>query len=152
MQAKVSAHEGKEATGEEMRRIVSDYWSDLGGHLGDSLPQWFDIVRKIPYRDDNDIFQSKAGVHEIVGRPLYLLNPSMFPAIDCKKKTILIAAWAEGNGVKWRPVAVREKGAPTFHHVFPQLLVDGKWRNVDATLPDYKLFEPKRQVIEAEIL
>lgn len=154
MEFRIERHGGKEMTGEEMNSLVKDCFSDLGPSLGDSLQDWFEKVKNIPYIDDFELFgiDGKGPIQEILSRPMYLMNGAIFPSMDCKKKAILIAAWAEGNNVPWRFVAVREEGFSRFHHVFPQLKIAGEWYNCDATMPHYKLFAGKPLVREAAII
>jgi hypothetical protein len=132
-------------TGRQIYRIVKGFWRDIGPGIETTLGEWFNFVRNIPYKEDP---QSA----EILARPSYLLDFRRFRRMDCKKKAILIASWLEGHGIPWRLVAVSERPDRAVHHVFPQGLIGGQWRNIDATYPNYKLFEPKTAVTYAEEL
>ena len=127
------------------------YFRDLGIHLDSSLNNFYNFVKKIPYKED------RIGI-EIVSRPGHMLGRSRFrimrpkhilgespfrEGIDCKKKAVLISAWLEAHGVPYRLVAVSEKPSKKIHHVFPQAQIDGGWVNIDATYPYYQLFEGK---------
>jgi hypothetical protein len=133
----VQEYQGKDLTGRAMYSVVRDYHDDIGDYAAWPLPAWFDLVRYIPYESDNERFPERP--MELVPRPKYLLDRSLFPRIDCKKKSILIAAWAESHGVPYRFVAVSQKPNRSIHHVFPQLLVSGEWVTMDATFPEYEM-------------
>lgn len=120
------------------------YFNDLGIHLDKSLNEIFDFVRKIPYQED--------GESEIIARPKFLLNKKYFPALDCKKKAVIIGAWLEAHGLPWRLIAISEKSDKKIHHVFPQAKIDGDWLNIDATYPEYFLFQPKKHATFGEEL
>lgn len=117
--------------------------NDLGELAKLPLPVFFDGVRKMPYARD------KKGV-ERVARPSYLL--SKFPALDCKKKAILMAAWFRARSIPFRFLAVSESPTRKFHHVFVLAMVAGAWRPVDATYARYKLFEKKPRVTRYAVL
>lgn len=119
-----------------MRHFMKQYAGDLGYLLTLDLPDFFDFVRKIPYLED------PPGA-EILGRPAHLLDGGKFSGLDCKKKAILMGSYFHGNGIQHRIVAVSEAPDKKPHHVFNQIPLDGEWRNVDATYPDYQLFGPK---------
>lgn len=129
------------------KRIYSsaEYWRDLGSGLDTDLRTWFEYVRQIPYFEDTE-------AAEIVGRPKHLLNEKLFPyGLDCKKKAVLIGAWLNAHGIKWRLVTVSEKKNKEIHHIFPQAFLNGTWKNIDATYSDYELFENKPEVTRAQI-
>lgn len=90
------------------------------------------VVREIPYKKDT------APV-EVVARPARLLNGEFSTGIDCKKKAILLGAWAAARGVPYRLIASSKRADRKFHHVFPQVFIDGEWINFDAT---YKSMRP----------
>lgn len=154
MIATIAPHNGKEATGREMARLVKLYYTDLVGSGYEALEprQFFDIVKNIPYREDSDIFNYSEGVKEILLRPSFLLNRQMTPALDCKKKAMLMAAHAQLRGYPWRFVAVREIPNDKFHHVFTQIFTGGNWVNVDATFPSQTWAMKMPLVQEAEVI
>ncbi len=127
--------QGKELTGERMYAFVDRYFTDLGAWLRRSFMDWYNYVKSIPYISDVERFPDR--ILEIVPRPKYLLDRSIFPKIDCKKKSILIGAWAKGNGIPFRFVAVSERPDHEVTHVFPQVDLGKGWENADATLPEY---------------
>lgn len=129
----------KDDTGREMVGTVDAFFSDLGGYLSWPLSAWFDFVGLIPYESDEERFPER--VIELVPRPLYLLDRYLFPRIDCKKKAILIASWAKGNGYDFRFLAVSHRIDKKIHHVFPQVDLGNGWINADATFPFFRLGE-----------
>ena len=135
MITEVIEHEGKERTGRAMYAMVSDHWRDLGIYLAFAFPDWFALVRSIPYLSDDERFPNR--VLETVSRPAWSLDPRLLPRIDCKKKAVLIASWAKGNGFPFRFIAVSHDKSKTIHHVFPQIDFGHGWVNVDATFPTF---------------
>lgn len=144
----------KDQTAKTMKELIRKYHSDLNCFFikrsGKFIPisaipidEFFEIVRKIPYKKD-------IAPIEVVSRPSHILN-SKNNGIDCKKKAILISAYAENNGIPYRLIGSSKIKTRRIHHVFPQLFLHGKWRNADATYKSYKLFEPKK-VTKAIIL
>lgn len=132
-------------TGKIMYWLSKSFYRDLGILLDTDLEYFFNFVKDIPYVED------KFG-WEIVARPKYLLNPEIFPGLDCKKKAILIGAWAEAHNFPYRYLAVSEHPDGIIHHVFPQLKIDGEWKIVDATYPEFALFGLKDLITNAEEL
>lgn len=130
----------KRQTGQEMTRLVRDYAQDLqqlrnaqGVPLADlSLPQFFNFVRQIQYRQD------RQGV-EIVTRPWHSLSTSWRQGLDCKKKAILIASWLQLRGIPWRFVAVSSRPDRDIHHVIVEAWQGGSWKEIDATYPQNSL-------------
>jgi hypothetical protein len=144
----------KNQTGKEMKRLIGRYSSDLqtvyvrkGGKLVPfsslSLMEVFDIVRRIPYRQDIKPI-------EVIARPNGILKNAPV-GMDCKKKAILIAAYLKERGIPFRLVASSRKPNRRIHHVFPQANIAGKWLNMDATYSYYRPFQLK-PVTKAEIL
>lgn len=81
----------------------------------------FEFVRKIPYKPENK---------ETLKAPSVTVNDGG----DCDDKTILVCAWAILRGIKCRATlagVAREPGK--YHHVFPELFINGEWWPYDAT-------------------
>lgn len=102
-----------------------------------NLPQYFDYVKNIPYKRD-------VPEREVVSRPLYLLT--VFPALDCKKKSILMACFI---ALKYGRNAVRfvlssNRPDKQIGHVFTQFYNGKTWINADATYPQNILGQKKR--------
>lgn len=133
-------------TAKNMYRMSKNHWSDLDdyGMLDVPLNEVFTTVKNIPYEEDLE--------NEVIARPGFLLDEELFPALDCKKKGVIMGAFLEAHGEPWRFVASSEKEDGGIHHVFPQVNIDGEWYNVDATYPDFNLYEPKPETTAAEEL
>jgi len=126
-----------------MYQFAENYSDDLGPARYQRLPSWYDSVRRIPYQSDDDLFSEFTDrpddIVELVARPKYLMDRRLFPALDCKKKAILIGAWAKANDIPFAFVAVSEYPDKHIHHVLPLLCLDGEWITADATFPKYSL-------------
>jgi hypothetical protein len=151
--------ENKEQTAEEIKKLVDTFHTDLNAlflekmdgrrmKLSDlPLPKFFNFVRTIPYRRD----PVKPVAREIVARPYYLVKHNRI-GLDCKKKAILIGSWLRANAVPFRFIGSSQRNDKKVHHIFPQAWIEGTWKNVDATYPDYMLFQPKNDLTFAEVL
>lgn len=145
----------KEQTGARMRWLVERFAGDLSRYYVkrkgravalDKLPlnEYFDVVRTIPYQQDT------APV-EVVARPRILLDKAR-GGLDCKKKSLLVAAYCQRRGIPWRLVASSRRPDRKYHHVFPQGLFRqggmsgeaSRWVNLDATYASNRLGENKR--------
>jgi len=126
-----------------MYRLIERFHKDLGALAAMPLEKFFDYVKKIPYQRDTR-------GREVVARPGLLLKE--FPSLDCKKKAILICAWARCNGIPFRLVACSERPDKKIHHVFPQIKNSGRLCNADATYSKYVLGQSKNRVTRAEVL
>ena len=131
-------------TGKQIYQMAK-LFGDLGNQLDTTLQQFYDYVRGIPYREDNFFA-------EIVSRPAYLMDKTKFPDLDCKKKAVLLGAWLNAHGIPWRLIASSERPDKMVHHVFILALINGSWYPIDATYPDYKLFQAKPELTYAEEL
>jgi hypothetical protein len=139
-------------TGDKMKETIQKYSSDIGDLKELDLDKYYDFVRKIPYTYD----QAKWDLHgedvELLVRPKIILENFKNIGIDCKKKAILIGSWFKENHLINRLVCVSEMPNKNPHHVFNQLLLNGDWLNVDATYPEYELFEIKHNITYLEEL
>lgn len=147
MLAEIMVHGGMEAVGREMHRVVRDYYRDLGTLASLTEKGFYDFAKSIPYAEDENLFGESSV--ELTPGPKTILR---MPAIDCKKKAILMACWAKANGKPYRFVAVCEDGTGIAHHVFVQIPEFDDWKNVDATFAYYELGEAKPLVTHAWIL
>lgn len=131
-------------SGREIAWLAKNFWPDLDryGYLDLPLGSYYDIVKKIPYEEDVG--------NEVVSRPMFLLDKTYFPALDCKKKAVLMASFLEAHGDPWRLVTNSELDNGEIHHIFPQTEIDGEWYNVDATYPEYELYQAKPETTNAE--
>lgn len=149
-----SVLKNKNQTGREMHRLVNRYYTDLDcfsvRHGPQFVPisalsilEYFDFVRRIPYRKD------VKGV-EVVSRPIKIFFNSPL-GMDCKKKTILICSYCRRHRIPYRMVASSKRHDGRIHHVFPQISLFGEWLNMDATYRKYTPFEPKN-ITRAEVI
>lgn len=130
-------------SGSNMERIVKTFSEDIEPLDSMSLMEFFNFVRKIPYCEDGEI--------ELLDRPKNLLNPELWPGLDCKKKAILIASYLQKRGLKWSFVAVCEKLGADIHHVYCLLKNGKKFFPLDATFENAK-FLKINPVYDAEII
>lgn len=134
----------KAQTARNMYRFIDRYFHDLdtiktsdGRPLSKlSLKEFFDLVRLIPYRQDNKPI-------EVIARPKHILTFSG-NGMDCKKKAILISSYLKRNRIPYRLVGSSRKPSGKIHHVFPQAFIAGQWENLDATYSNYRPFAVKR--------
>ncbi len=148
MKAKTQDLTSRPQTGTEIYQSA-EYYPDLGMHIDTPLSQFFNFVKSIPYIEDSE-------PTELISRPKYLLRRRNFAGLDCKKKATLIGAWLNAHGLRpgkdWHLISQSERPDREIHHVFVQAKFDGEWRNIDPTYPEYKLFEPKPNSTNAEVL
>lgn len=122
----ISEHGGPAETLRLMRYAVEHFHDDLSTWRGLTVSEVWRRVGSIPYRIDTELDPEG----EITGRPSKLLK---FAALDCKKKAILLASWAEVNRTPWRFVAVDYGGG--WSHVYTEVKAAGRWLAMDCTIP-----------------
>lgn len=104
---------GVSQTAQQMRRLVEDYYTDLGAWLNVPFIYFYRYVCDLPYiADPKNI--------EFVSRAALTINPFFDVARDCDDKAVLLACWWHGNGDKCRFVASSTKPTRLLHHVFMQ--------------------------------
>jgi hypothetical protein len=124
----------------EVKRAVKAYASDLKDFpeiMSMNVSEYFDFVKNIPYKKD-------VPDTEVVSRPAYLLT--MFPSLDCKKKSILFASFMR---VKYGPKSYRfvissNRPDGQIGHIFTQIFNGNRWINADVTYSHNALGKPKR--------
>ena len=134
MNMNIETLHGKDTTVKRIMALAARFKNDIPA--GVSLPAFFGRVRAIPYRRDI------SGI-EVTARPALSLKHGPAVGIDCKKKCILMVAYAEKNHIPWRVITSSKRTDKRHHHVFPQFLIHGRWVNADATYPHYKFGEKK---------
>lgn len=118
-----------------MRDHVEKHFTDVEEFKYFSPNSIFDHVKEIPFYPDPEFY-------EIISRPSYLMDPEIFPGMDCKKKSILIAAWAKNKGLPYAFMAGSEEKGVEPHHVFPIVKIPEKgWIAMDATFPHNRIGE-----------
>ena len=140
----------KNQTGAEMYRLIDQYSGDIDRIQVNGKPlsslnmfQYFDFVKNIPYRKDIKAI-------EVIGRPEKIVQ-NRKSGMDCKKKSILISSYLKQRNIPFRLIASSKREDKRIHHVFPQMCIDGKWYNMDATYKHYKPMEIK-SLTAAEVL
>jgi hypothetical protein len=134
----------KNQTGDAMYELCSRFNSDLNiiylQNSKDEVPlssldisQFYDFVRKIPYKEDTKPI-------EVIGRPVKIIQ---LKKIDCKKKAVLIGSYASYHNIPFRFVASSNRKDKKIHHVYPELYLSGKWVTFDATYSDYYIGQKK---------
>jgi len=151
--------EDRHQTAKAIKALVSDFQKDLDEILledsqGNQRPlssltlrEFFDFVKKIPYRKDIKPI-------EIIGRPLWIMeqvSAKVVPGIDCKKKSVLMGAFFERTGRQYRFIGSSCRPDKQIHHIFPQVYLRGVWVNADATYPR-NVFGERKQVTASEVL
>ncbi len=149
MQVKNVELRSREQTAKDIYEIAKLFWSDLLPFQDWTLSEFYDYVHSIPFVNDS-IYSDHIDDYEVLPRPLYLLDSEQFPEIDCKKKTILFAAFAEMQGWTYILTAASEHHGVEPHHVYMLLWTGEDWQPVDANLPEYYLFKPKYENIAIE--
>jgi len=124
-----------------MARVIKAHATDVAPWALWSLQDFFDLVRKGSYnREPSEWFT------QILARPRLTISKSV-PIVACANKAIILASWAEMNGIPWRLIgAGRVPGRPP-HHVFPEFFLGGQWRPVDGTYPWGVLFAQRHYPI-----
>lgn len=131
------------ATGPYMHAMVNAYWRDMIPWGTLSLPQIFDRIKSIPYRQDPpDV--------ETLMRPYYTMRGLGWGG-DCDDKAIALASWAVINRMPYRFVAVRRYNMPTLHHVFTELWTGNRWLPADVTYRVNQL-GTRREVYAEEVV
>ena len=151
MNEKLESLFDKEQTSAAIHNLVYEFHTDLDLVLSDDKPvsnmelnDFFLLVKNIPYRKDIKPI-------EIICRPYYIFKHAGL-GMDCKKKCIVLASWCECNDFNYRLIGSSSRSDKRVHHIFPQIFINGKWKNIDATYSHYKLFEPKTNITYSEVL
>jgi transglutaminase-like putative cysteine protease len=115
-------HGGYDFVADECARLVMTYADDTVT-LSNVPAEIYNFVRAIPYKPEEV---------ETLKRPSVTIRDGG----DCDDKTIVLCAWAQRRALPWRMVLAGVKKEPgRFHHIFPQIKIDGEWVTFDATYP-----------------
>lgn len=144
----------KSQTAKEMYGLINRYHKDLRRYklkVGKkvvpiknlTIRQFFDFVRKIPYRVDTK-------PTEVIARPKHIMK-HRYMGMDCKKKSILMGSFLRLKGVPFYLGGSSRKKDGRIHHVFARGKVNGTYRNIDPTYNFNIPFDRKR-VTNFEIL
>lgn len=122
----------------DLQRAYSERYGGLIPLSSLSFRDFYDVVKSLPYRRD-------VSPVEIVARPRIVLSLSKSgQGRDCKKAAVLIGAYCECNGLKWRLATVSTRPDKKIHHIFPQVFIGGEYINADATYQNMKIGERKK--------
>lgn len=137
----------KEQTGSMMYKLCSQYFKDLENIALQtknkktptdlcnlSLPEYYNYVRQIPYKMDVKPI-------EVIGRPEKLVQ---LPALDCKKKAVLIGSYCTYHNIPFRFIACSSRADKNIHHVYPEVFLNDNWKTFDATYNNYYIGMRKR--------
>jgi transglutaminase-like putative cysteine protease len=114
-------------TGDTMRRLASEYATDMAPYASMTLQEVFNLVKAIPYRKDPP-------GQEFLMRPQYTLLRNGNGG-DCDDKAIAMAAWCNLNRIPFRILAVGLQANKPLHHVLLECRIGMEWVVVDATYP-----------------
>ena len=133
----------KYQTGRKMYDLVNKTAQDLKGIYFAGKPiseialyDYFRIIRSIPYRRD-------PRPREILARPAHLIKYRR-NGLDCKKKAILMAAYAKMNNIKYRFIASSRRADKKIHHVYPEIQINNRMIDTDATYPTNEINMKRR--------
>lgn len=125
---------GAKHTGKAMHEFVRRYHRDMAPWATESLFEFFDTMKEIPYQADPDNI-------ELIKRPS-LTMMQIGPGGDCDDKSIAVASYAVLNGIKYRFLGVGKKNPNKKYglfdkilltHVYPELHISGEWVTFDTT-------------------
>lgn len=124
----------------EIKRMIREFYKDLLNFpnlVNMDIQEYFDFVKNIPYvRDVPKI--------EVVSRPNFLLT--VFDALDCKKKSILMGSFMKlkyGDG-SYRLCLSSNSPDKVIKHIFTQIKMGDGWVNADATYAKNSIGKPKK--------
>jgi len=137
----------KYRTVQEIKYAVNKYGADLKQFpelMRMDIKQFFNVVKNIPYVRD-------VPEEEVVSRPKYLLT--LFRALDCKKKSILMASFMnlKYGPHSWRLCLSSNRPDGKITHIFTQFYNGERWVNADATY-SHNIFAGPKQVTNFEVV
>lgn len=131
------------STGPLMHKMVNMYYKDMLPWAHWSLPDIFDFIKALPFREDPP-------TEETLMRPLYTMTLQGWGG-DCDDKSIALASWAKLNNIPYRFVAVRRVDRTSFHHVYSLLYIGGHWIHADPTYK-FNMLGRKREYAQYAII
>ena len=121
-------------TGKAMHEMVRKYHSDMAPWATESIFEFFDTMKSIPYQPDPKNI-------ELIKRPS-LTMMQIGPGGDCDDKSIAVASYAVLNLIPYRFLGVGKKNPHKKYrlfdkvlltHVFTELYIGGEWVTFDTT-------------------
>ena len=147
----------RQQTARRIKHLVEQYYLDLnlifivknGKQIPISnltLPEYFDLIKNIPYRKDPHQI-------EVTARPYYIFKHRAL-GMDCKKKGTAIAAFLRLKNYKYRAIGSSSRADFMVEHIYFELYDPARkeWKPVDATYPKNKLFKIASQETFREVL
>lgn len=125
-----------------MHAMVREYHTDMIPYSHLSLPEVFDRIKAVPYREDPPN-------EETLMRPYYTMNGLGWGG-DCDDKCIALASWAFIHRIPYRFVAIRRPCKKHLHHVICELYIMDKWLHADPTYSFNVLGRPRIDELYAE--
>lgn len=108
----------------EIIRLAKWYKNDLKDFPEMGFFKFYNYVRDLEYIPDPP-------GKETLSRFVYTIRKEWKAPRDCDDKTILISTKCEFDKIPYRVVVCGMNFTP--HHVYPEILVSGKWMSADAT-------------------
>jgi hypothetical protein len=121
----------QDETVSEIKRIATQYYTDLEAYKDWDFFKFYNLVRALKYKAD------PIG-KETLSRPKYTIDENFVGPRDCDDKTILLIAKAIENKIPYRVIVCGQKNKG--HHVYPEIFFANRWMPADATYPERSVF------------
>lgn len=135
-------------TVQEIMKMSLKYFDDVAEFYKMDFEEYYRAICSVPYADDeNNSFPRELSGNdknlERVWRPKWILEK--LNAADCKKKSILIAAYCIGQNIPVRFVVMSNRADQEPHHIYTEIHNGEKWIVADATYPENKLGKKEKE-------
>ncbi|MGB7569576.1 MAG: hypothetical protein WBM07_17060 [Chitinivibrionales bacterium] len=121
--------------------LIRVKWQNKNRSLASlDLMQFYDFVKSMPFKPDEKPI-------EVIARP-YFLASKYFNGRDCKKATILMASYLKLKKIPFQLVGSSNRPTQEIHHIFTRGFIGGKFRDIDATYPENRIFVKKHNTNE----
>ena len=150
MELRLKTYTGVDNTLENIKRIIKrnapqsymkpfDNWS---------LQKFYNYVRSLTYiKDPERVPISDNDNIELLKSPYLTIYTN---GGDCDDKAILIGAYFERKKIPYRMAVISNKSNKEFHHIFPEVYLNGNWKAYDATYPLWDMnHTPSRLYVES---
>lgn len=107
-----------------------------------SLKDIFDFISKdVRYiTDPLDVKYLEGGNIELLRSPQTTMTELLG---DCDDKAILFGSLLNRFNIPFRLAVMSNKQNKKYHHIYPEALINNKWKTLDATYNNNKIFEEK---------
>jgi hypothetical protein len=151
MELTLTTYKGVDNTLENIRGIIERNYSNPRLKVFDSWPlqKIYNYVRDLPYiKDPENVPISGGDSLELLKRPdLTILTNGG----DCDDKAILLAAILKRKKVPFRMAVTSVTADKEFHHIYPEIFLEGRWLAFDATYPLWdKNYTPSQPFRESQ--